>query len=170
MSEAGQSSETRRGIRASSVLLLVPRLIAGAVLAAAAYFKIADYWSFTDAIKAFKLIEADHLILMGTYVLPWTELFVGLALILGIWTRAAAFLYCALMAMFIVAIIDALGRGLGGIPCGCFGSFKLYCEGGLGWCKVYENGVLTAVGLLVLGFGGGRLSVDALIDRRLKAI
>jgi uncharacterized membrane protein YphA (DoxX/SURF4 family) len=153
-----------------SLMLLMVRVIAGGVLCAAAFFKIRDPLTFSEAIQAFRIVKADHLILFGTYVLPWTELFAGLAMILGIWTRSAAFIYCCMMTLFIAVIIHALDRNLGGAPCGCFGYWHLYCKGGLEWCKVGENSVLLTLGLLVLGFGGGTLSLDHLVDRRFKPV
>lgn len=158
------------GVPVSSLLLLALRAMAGGVLATAAFFKLKDPLTFAEAIMAFKMVKGDHLVMVGTYILPWTELFTGLALILGIWTRAAAFVYCGLMTLFIAVITIALTRGLGGIPCSCFGYLHLYCEGGLGWCKVGENSVLLTLGALVLVFGGGGLSVDAVVDRRFKPL
>lgn len=170
MTPHSDSPDGRGPLPISSLALLALRVVTGGVLTGAAFFKLRGPQTFSEAIQAFKYDLPDHLVMVGTYVIPWTELFIGLALILGIWTRAAAFLYSAAMAFFIVLIVDALGRDLGGTPCGCFGSWYLFCKGGLGWCKVGENGVLLALGLLVWGFGGGRLSVDALVDRRFRPI
>jgi uncharacterized membrane protein YphA (DoxX/SURF4 family) len=52
-------------------------------------------------------------------VLPWLELFVGIFLLLGIWTRASAILVAGLMVMFMIAYASAQARGLD-IACGCF--------------------------------------------------
>lgn len=171
MTQIAQPAAAARGaVSLGSLLLLVLRVIAGGVLVVAAYFKIKDPLSFSEAIQAFKIVKDDHLVMFGTYVLPWTELFTGIALILGIWTRSAAFIYCSLMVLFIGVIVDALGRGLGGMACGCFGSWHLICTGGLSWCKVLEDSILLAIGVVVLAFGGGSLALDPAIDRRLKPL
>ena len=52
-------------------------------------------------------------------VMPWLELLAGLALILGVWTRASAGLVGALLLVFIAAISLNLARG-NAIDCGCF--------------------------------------------------
>jgi uncharacterized membrane protein YphA (DoxX/SURF4 family) len=52
-------------------------------------------------------------------VMPWLELLAGLALILGIWTRASAVLVGVLLLVFVAAISLNLARG-NAIDCGCF--------------------------------------------------
>lgn len=52
-------------------------------------------------------------------VLPWVELFAGLALILGVWKKEAAVVAAVLLLVFIVAIGINLARGHA-VDCGCF--------------------------------------------------
>jgi hypothetical protein len=52
-------------------------------------------------------------------VLPWVELFAGLALILGVWKKEAAVVVAVLLLVFIVAIGFNLARGHA-VDCGCF--------------------------------------------------
>ena len=56
-------------------------------------------------------------------VLPWLEVFAGLALVLGIWRRTAAAIFGALLIVFVGAISINLARGHP-IDCGCFGTSK----------------------------------------------
>lgn len=115
--------------------------------------------TFAEAIMAYRLSLPDWLVSFSAYAIPAAEVLVAVALILGLWTRAAAIIYILLMAAFLGGILSVLNRGLV-ITCGCFGDFKLYCEGAIGWCKVYENLTLAGLaGLLVL-FGPGRMSMD----------
>jgi uncharacterized membrane protein YphA (DoxX/SURF4 family) len=51
--------------------------------------------------------------------MPWLELLCGVALILGIWPRAARNLIALMLIVFIVAISINLFRG-NAIDCGCF--------------------------------------------------
>jgi uncharacterized membrane protein YphA (DoxX/SURF4 family) len=51
--------------------------------------------------------------------MPWIELSVGLALVLGVWKREAALVAAALLVVFLVAIGWNLVRGHA-IDCGCF--------------------------------------------------
>lgn len=52
-------------------------------------------------------------------VMPWVELFAGLALILGVWRREAAVLVGVMVLVFIAAIGFNLARGHA-VDCGCF--------------------------------------------------
>jgi len=51
-------------------------------------------------------------------VLPWLELYTGVFLVLGVWSRAAATLMAGLLVVFLVAFTSAKLRGYD-IACGC---------------------------------------------------
>lgn len=55
------------------------------------------------------------------YVLPWVELFTGLALVFGVICRGALLSVIVLSIVFMVGIGSAWFRGLS-INCGCFGA------------------------------------------------
>lgn len=145
-----------------SLVLLVLRLALGGLFCLAAYFKIDNPQNFYEAIKSFRATDSQALMLTGAHLLPWTEMVAGVCLVLGLWTRSAATIVVLLMLLFIYAVIGALGRGLEGLSCSCFGQWQLICRGGLAWCKVWENCGLTAIALSLAIFGGGRFSVDGL--------
>jgi uncharacterized membrane protein YphA (DoxX/SURF4 family) len=146
---------------ASSIILLL-RLVLGGIFIVAAGLKLSDPQAVADSILGFKLGAPDHLVLFATYAVPWAELFAGAALVFGFWTRAGALLYSLALAGFIVAIISVIQRDLS-VECQCLGRYKLYCTGPLGTCKVIENSILLAGGLLILTTGGGAFSLDRLI-------
>jgi uncharacterized membrane protein YphA (DoxX/SURF4 family) len=156
-----------------SPILLLLRLLLGGVFLFAAYQKLLDPQGAASTIEAFKFGAPDHLVMFGAYLVPWAELMVGAALVLGFWTRAAALLYTVAMASFIVAIFSVIQRDMD-VNCQCLGRFKLFCGGifdpvkdrPLGLCKVVENGVLLGGALLLLAAGGGRLSLDRIIYGR----
>lgn len=158
------SIKPRPGSAAAALAALIARVLVGGAFVFAASMKIADPQSFAEAIQAFKLIDSDRLVLFGTHALPWIEMFAGLALVLGFWTRAGAFIIAVLLVVFIVAIISVLERGLN-VHCGCFGKFRLACPSQIAWCKVWENAGLTAAALVPLVLGGGRWSLDAVLGR-----
>jgi putative oxidoreductase len=94
------------------------QLAIGALFVIAAVPKIADPPSFAHMIYNYRLVPASLINLMAL-TMPWVELLAGLALILGVWKRAALMLIGAMLLVFIVAIGINLGRG-NAIDCGCF--------------------------------------------------
>jgi uncharacterized membrane protein YphA (DoxX/SURF4 family) len=69
-------------------------------------------------IYNYRLVPGASVNLMAL-AMPWLELLLGLALLLGIWTRASAGLVGALLLVFVVAISVNLARA-NAIDCGCF--------------------------------------------------
>jgi putative oxidoreductase len=94
------------------------QLALGAIFIVAALPKIADPPSFAHMIYNYRLLPAG-LINISSLVMPWVELLCGIALVLGVWRRAALTIITILLVVFIVAISINLGRG-NAIDCGCF--------------------------------------------------
>jgi uncharacterized membrane protein YphA (DoxX/SURF4 family) len=101
-------------------LVLAARLLVGLVFIAAALPKIADPPAFAKAIWAYALFPPWSLNPLAL-VLPWLELFCGLALCLGRWVRAATLWVSALLVSFSLALAVNLARHHP-TDCGCFGS------------------------------------------------
>lgn len=94
------------------------QLALGALFVIAAIPKIADPPSFAHMIYNYRIVPASLVNLMAL-TMPWVELLAGLALIIGVWKRAALGLIGAMLVVFIVAIGINLARG-NAIDCGCF--------------------------------------------------
>lgn len=90
----------------------------GAIFVLAAIPKIADPPSFAHMIYNYRILPAG-LINITALLMPWVEIFAGVALILGIWRKPANAVITALLVVFIVAITFNLLRG-NAIDCGCF--------------------------------------------------
>lgn len=120
--------------------VVVARLFIGLVFLAAALAKIGDLATFASQIHNFRLapIWAEHLVAM---TLPWIELVAGLCLVLGIRPRGGAVVVTVLMAVFTLAVGQALARNLD-IECGCFGTAD---ASQVGWTKLIQNVGLLAV-------------------------
>jgi hypothetical protein len=102
-----------------SLVTWLLRAIVGLCLIAAAVSKIRHPAEFLAAVDGYELFPhpASMLIVIG---IPWVELCVGTALLLGLWLRGAFVLAAALFAAFTFVLLSALLRGLQ-ISCGCFG-------------------------------------------------
>jgi putative oxidoreductase len=92
----------------------------GAVFVYASLHKILEPGAFAHEVHNYKLLPGA-LINPFAIVLPWLELFCGLALIANRWLEAASALIALMMAAFTVAVASAVARDLN-ISCGCFKS------------------------------------------------
>jgi len=95
------------------------------------------------------------------YAMPIIEILLGLAILVGLWTRWTAALGGLMMLVYIVAISSAWARGLT-ISCGCFGPSHQLGEGEK---PMYWLDILRDIGLLICAvwiflFPKSPLSVD----------
>jgi len=134
------------------------RMQLGALFLLAAYNKLVPQGEgptssgpqgFLWTIKAFKFGLPDWMVLASTFAMPWIELIAAVLLILGIWTRAAAAVIAALLAMFIVMLLSVIMRKLN-VECGCFGDISPFCKGPVGWCHIYQDFVMLAVAVMIM--------------------
>ena len=95
------------------------RLILSGVLIYAGFSKLQSAWQFAEAIANFRILPAQFNQLLAV-VLPWCELLAGLLLLCGLWLRAAALVSALMFAVFAIAVVSAIARGLD-VECGCFG-------------------------------------------------
>jgi putative oxidoreductase len=123
----------------------------GLIFVVAALPKIVDPPSFAHFIYNYKLVPWA-LINPMALIMPWIELFCGLALVLGIWKGPARTLIGALLVMFIAAIAINLARG-NAIDCGCFdvsaaGKTREERLADMRWVILRDVGMLLMVGQL----------------------
>ncbi len=109
---------TAREALAHPWLTVRVQLALGLIFVLAALPKIGDPPSFAHMIYNYRIVPGS-LINISALVMPWLEILCGMALLLGIWTRAARNLIALLLVVFIVAIGINLVRG-NAIDCGCF--------------------------------------------------
>ena len=100
---------------------LAARLIVGAVLIYAGASKAAGpVEEFAYVISAYDILPKDF-VLPAAALMPWIELLVGWALLLGVQTRLAAAASGALFAAFLTTVGGTLLKGIALPNCGCFG-------------------------------------------------
>jgi putative oxidoreductase len=95
------------------------RMICGLLLAGASLDKLGDAAGFSKIIlECYNFFPRD-LVPLAAVVIPWFEFFTGLCLMAGFRWRGAAFVFCALMALYSLAIFWDLLHGID-CNCGCF--------------------------------------------------
>src|SRR5207249_4362814 len=92
---------------------------------------------FSASVQAFKTGMPDWAVRLTTGVTPWVEVIAGVLLLLGVWTRAAATVLSGLLIVFIILIVQAIGRGLD-LECGCFGKLSPFCPPRVGLCNLIQ--------------------------------
>lgn len=102
----------------NSWLELSVRWFLGIIFLYASYYKIVSPSHFAKIIYGYYLFP-DIFINIIAIVLPFLELFSGLALILGIYPRSAAVIINGMLLGFIIALSINLIRGQQ-FDCGCF--------------------------------------------------
>ena len=121
------------------------RLALAALFLYAAVHKIPDPGAFADDIDNFRLLPWWALNAVAI-VLPWIELLGALLLGAGLWVPEMAWLLGALSAVYEVAGLSAVVRGID-IECGCFGAGYQ----GSAWTVIVVNAfVLVAVGMILV--------------------
>lgn len=126
---------------------LAARLILGGVLFAAGALKIGNLGESVNAVRGYQLLPWSLTVPVG-YALPIIEIVVGLLLVAGLFTRAAAVVGSLLMVAFIIGIASAWARGIS-IDCGCFGGGGAIAEEQA--LAAYPWEIARDVGLLLCG-------------------
>lgn len=142
-------------ILSNNYLLLAVRVVLGFIFLYAGMEKIADPEGFARAISNYKLVPFSISNIIAV-TLPWIEVVTGILIIFGIMVKENAFIVTSLLAIFTIAIIISLFRGLN-IDCGCFGTAT---GTKIGIQKLIENILLLIIGLHLIYFGGGKVSLN----------
>jgi uncharacterized membrane protein YphA (DoxX/SURF4 family) len=141
--------------------VLAARVLVGAVLVYAGASKAsAPVEEFANVVQSYGLLSSD-LSLSTAAVLPWLELVVGWALLLGVQTRASAAGAVGLFAVFLTALGSALLRKIPLPNCGCFGDGWHFSTG---HAFLFDCG-LAALCVLCFLSDPGPASADAWIAR-----
>ena len=107
------------------ILCLITRLIVGAVLLYAGFMKaVGPSAEFAAILAAYKLFP-PALIGPLSQGLPYVEMWVGLFILTGLYTRQAAFAAALLFTSFLITLLSSLLRGIDLVSCGCFGADAL---------------------------------------------
>ena len=150
----GNSSSSARDCAGVSTLrpwlATAARLLIGVVLVVAGAIKVPDPAAAMRAVRAYQLVP-EALVGPVAFGLPVLEIAVGLALLAGVFVRAAAIASAVMLVVYIAAIVSAWARGLQ-IDCGCFGGGGEVAAGQ----TAYPGEVARDVGLLFVALALAR--------------
>ena len=130
------------------------RYLVGITFIYASIHKILAPAEFAKIIYGYGLFPHGAINLIAI-VLPFLELFTGLALIFGIYPRAAGLLICGMLLLFITAITINLIRGHE-FDCGCF-SFSSNASTFSAYYLLIRDVSLLAIGMYLVRFKADRL-------------
>jgi uncharacterized membrane protein YphA (DoxX/SURF4 family) len=136
--------------KAVRTLLLVLRIVLGAVFVYAAYTKLRYPWQlFAMSIDSYELLPLWAVTFLAR-TLPWAELAIGVLLVAGRWLRLSTTVTTLLLLVFFVLMIRAYAKGME-INCGCFGPGEA-----ISWKTLVRDGSLLAGSVLLTLTSFGR--------------
>src|SRR3954471_21674629 len=91
-----------RGLLSNPYLSLLSRLVLGGVFLYAGTTKIFDPGGLASSIRSYDLSLPECFVTFSAHSLPLLEILLGLYLVVGLFTRAAAGVACFLTILFIV--------------------------------------------------------------------
>ncbi len=143
------------GSTAVPILVLVLRVAIGLVFVVAGIAKIGHAAEFAAQIAGFRLLPQAVIAPMAL-ALPFLEVLLGGYLVIGLFTRAAAWTAVLLFAVFDGAIASAVVRGMT-VSCGCFGPNDKTVTT---WTEVARDAVLVVIAVVVALRAPGALALD----------
>jgi uncharacterized membrane protein YphA (DoxX/SURF4 family) len=132
----------------SRVLQTLARLILGGIFIYASLDKIARPLEFAKIIENYRILPG-FLVTLPALVLPWLELFAGMLLLAGVWTRSAAGLLSLLLLAFILALGVNAVRGID-VSCGCFSTSAADTENA--WVLLGRDLLIMLPGAVIVFF------------------
>lgn len=102
-----------------ATLVLIARLAIGSFLLPSGLGKLSDLADFTAGVRAYRILP-NRLVPVLSQLLPWIEITLALALLLGVLVPIAAVAVSMLVACFTIAVVINLMRGRE-INCQCHG-------------------------------------------------
>jgi uncharacterized membrane protein YphA (DoxX/SURF4 family) len=125
-------------------VLAVVRVLLGVVFIYVSYDKLLHPHHFAQAVGNYRLLPPLYAML-AAHALPAMELACGLLLVMGLAVPGASLLVSSLIVAFMVAISQAIWRGLD-IDCGCFSA----AAERVGLPVLLRDAALLAMSLFVL--------------------
>jgi uncharacterized membrane protein YphA (DoxX/SURF4 family) len=118
VAESGVSGKLMNRLFENKQFLVLARIVLGALFIWSSMDKMANAPEFAKVIYYYRILPSGFENLLAIF-LPWMEFITGLLLVVGRFKRGAILIYNGMLVIFILALSQALIRGLD-ISCGCF--------------------------------------------------
>lgn len=142
---------------------LAARVAVGAILVYAGASKAGSpAEEFALVIQSYDVVPLGFALPLAG-LLPWLEMLVGWALVLGVETTAAAAIAGAMFAVFLAALGSVVARGIPIPNCGCFGDTMHFTPRQ----ALLFDSIMGALSWTAFRFGEGPLSLDSWSKRGL---
>jgi uncharacterized membrane protein YphA (DoxX/SURF4 family) len=128
--------------------VIAARIILGAIFMYASLDKMSNPQAFVDIIDNYKVLPVQLVNPLAIF-LPWLEFITGLLLLTGKWVNGSLLIYSTLLVIFIIALTQALVRGLD-ISCGCF-SVQPTSTSNV-WLRIIEDIIMLFVSVNLLRY------------------
>jgi uncharacterized membrane protein YphA (DoxX/SURF4 family) len=135
--------------------VLVLRVALGAIFLVAGAAKIGHAAYFAAQIAGFRILPSEVIAPMAL-VLPFLEVMLGGYLVLGLFTRASAWIAALMLMLFDLAIASAVVRGMA-VNCGCFGPNDVTVTT---WAEVARDALFVLLAVVVALRAPGTLALD----------
>lgn len=136
--------------RVKELILAVTRIALGVLFAWAAVTKVPNMELFAEETANYRFLPAV-LVSFFAVCLAGVEILSSALMVVGVWVRASAAVVALMLVAFIIALSQALLRGID-LRCGCFGGSEL-----ASWWTVARDVVMLAACVPLFKAGGGRL-------------
>ena len=148
----------------ATMLCTGARLILGGVWVWAGLAKFADPDTAIRATRAYQILP-EVLVKPFAWGLPLVEIALGVLLIVGLASRAAAAVSALILVVFIAGIASVWARGLQ-IDCGCFGGggFSAHVNAWQYFSEIARDALLVGLAALVAFGAPSRYALDNLAD------
>ena len=124
-------------------VILVLRIVLGAIFVYAGYVKLRDPWQlFAAGIASYEILPM-WAVKVTARALPWFEVLIGLLLMVGRWFRMSTVATSFLLLVFFGSMVRAFAQGKE-INCGCFGPGEA-----ISWKTLLRDGAMLAAALLL---------------------
>ena len=148
-------------------LALILRLYIGGLFMYAGISKINNIGQFTVAIATYGIVSYSTAEIMAI-VLPWIELISGIFLVAGIGAPFSAAIIAVLLALFSIAIMINLIRGVP-LHCGCFRGAPASVSDVIGWWE-FARDILWVIMTLHVFFFDKSFHLESRTSLLLKRI